>query len=301
MRIPKSVRKNEYGFYEAAVKPTSAELDTYYAEKFYQDCVTVSYAKEYTADELTHINNKSRESSAVIKRYFKSDLVGKRFLDNGCGEGFDLNHFKSEGCEVLGLDYSDYGIQSHNPDMLAYFHQCDVLEYNRQLIKEKAKFDIISIDNVLEHVIDPVGLLKAIQELLATQGVLRIQVPNDFSICQEELFRLRKVSRNYWVSIPGHLSYFNTGSLKKLLKKLNFRIITIMGDYPIEFFLFNNKTNYVRDRAVGRFCHESRVLTENFLYRTNFEKTIKLYEVMGEIGLGRGMTFYVTKDQADKK
>ena len=74
-----------------------------------------------------------------------------------------------------------------------------------------------------------------------------------------------------------------------------------MGDYPIEFFLFNKKTNYVRDRAVGRFCHESRVLTENFLYRTNFEKTIKLYEVMGEIGLGRGMTFYVTKGHTDKK
>jgi 2-polyprenyl-3-methyl-5-hydroxy-6-metoxy-1,4-benzoquinol methylase len=301
MRIPKSVRKNEYGFYEVAVKPTPAELDAYYADKYYQDCVAANYPKAYTADELIHINNKSREHSAVIRRYFKSDLVGKRFLDVGCGEGFDLKHFKLEGCMVLGLDYSEYAIQSHNPDMLAYFHQCDIIAYNRQLIEKKAKFDIISIDNVLEHVIDPVGLLRDVWELLAVQGVLRIQVPNDFSVCQEELLRLRKVNRSYSVYIPEHLSYFNFESLKKLLKELNFRVITIMGDYPIEFYLFNEKTNYVRDRSVGKYCNESRVLTENFLYQANFKKTIKLYEVMGEIGIGRQMTFYVTKGHTNKK
>ena len=299
MKIPKSVRKTEYGFYEIIEKLSQAELEKYYADQFYQDCVSVTYAKEYSDDELKYFHNKDRESSEVIKRYFNSNLVGKKFIDIGCGEGFTLKHFKLEGCEVMGVDYSDFGIQSHNPDMLQYFYKRDVLEYNKQLIENKAKFDIINLDNVLEHVIDPVSLLKDIRELLADQGVLRIQVPNDFSLCQEELFRLRKISRYYWVAPPGHLSYFNTESLKNLLISLNYRIITVLGDYPIELFLFNEKTNYVKNRKVGKYCHESRVLTENFLYETNFEKTIELYEIMGEMGLGRLITSYVTKGHND--
>ena len=295
MRIPKSVKKNEYGFYEVAVKPTPAELEKYYANQFYQDCVTVSYAKKYTDAEMTYINNKNGEAAAIIKKYFGSDLTGKKYLDIGCGEGFTVKHFSFEGCTVSGLDYSDYGIKSHNPDMLDFFQQCDILEYCKQLIKRKARFDIINLDNVLEHVIDPIGLLNDIWNLLADRGVLRIQVPNDFSPCQEELFRLHKVNRHYWISMPGHLSYFNAGSLKKLLTTMNFNIITVLGDYPIEFFLFNDNTNYVNNPEVGKSCHESRVFTENFLYRADFEKTVKLYEAMGELGIGRVMTFYVTK------
>jgi 2-polyprenyl-3-methyl-5-hydroxy-6-metoxy-1,4-benzoquinol methylase len=295
MIIPESVKQNEYGFYEVFAKPTPAEMEKYYADQFYQDCVTVTYAKKYTDSEPTHINNKNREASTLVKRYFGSDLTGKKYLDIGCGEGFTVKHFRREGCTVLGLDYSDYGIQSHSPDMLAYFQQCDILAYCKRLIEKKTRYDIINLDNVLEHVTDPVGLPNDIGKLLEKQGILRIRVPNDFSLCQEELLRLNKVNRHYWISIPGHLSYFNAGSLKKLLAALNFETLTVLGDYPIEFFLFNDNTNYVNNPAVGKSCHESRVRTENFLYQADFEKAINLYEAMGEVGIGRGLTFYVTK------
>lgn len=295
MKIPKSVRKTEYGYCEIIDKPSQADLSKYYADKYYQDSISKSYAKEYSADETKHINNKDRESVEIIKKYFDSNLAGKKFLDIGCGEGFALKHFKSEDCEVRGVDYADFGIQSHNPDMLQYFYKGDLLEFIKQSIENKVKFDIINLDNVLEHVIDPVGLLNDLRELLADRGILRIQVPNDFSSLQEELLRLGKITEYYWVSPPDHLSYFNTESLRNLLIALNYKIITVTGDYPIELFLFSENTNYIKNREVGKSCHESRVLTENFLYQTNFEKTLKLYELLAEMGLGRVITFYVTK------
>jgi len=296
VEIPKSVRKTEYGFYEIIEKPSPADLEKFYVDKYYQDSTSKSYAKEYSTDEINHLHNKDRESSAVIKRYFNSNLAGKKFIDIGCGEGFTLKHFKLEGCEVMGVDFSDFAIKHHNPDMLPYLHKGDFLEFIKQSIENNVRFDIVNLDNVLEHVIDPVGLLRDIGELLADRGILRIQVPNDFSLCQEELLRLGKISHCFWVSaLGGHLSYFNTESLRNLLVSLNYRIITVLGDYPIDFFLFNENTNYVKNREVGKSCHESRVLTENLLYKADFEKALKLYEVMGEMGLGRVITFYVTK------
>jgi len=295
MGIPDGIRLTPQGYYEVAQKPCEEELARYYADLYYQNSLSKTYAEEYLPEEIEHTRNKNREAADIIKKHFGGVLAGKRFVDIGCGEGFALQCFVSEGCDVLGVDYSEFGLQRHNPEMLKHFRQDDIVGFVMRALGDGAKFDIINLDNVLEHVVDPVGLCSNLGKLLAERGVLRVQVPNDFSLTQNELFRLGKVTRHFWVGLPAHLSYFNSESLKNLLKSLGFELIAMTGDLPIDFFLFNDQTNYVEHPEVGKGCHMAKVRIENFLYRIDFGRSLELFQTLAAMGLGRVTTAYVTK------
>lgn len=103
----------------------------------------------------------------------------KRFLELGCGYGFVLREVASlEVCpEIYGADLS-------HPSLVA---AAKLLEGKIQMALadattppfRKGSLDVICITEVLEHVPDPVAVLKAAGELLAPGGVLIVTAPNE--------------------------------------------------------------------------------------------------------------------------
>ena len=151
---------------------------------------------------------------------------------------------------------------------------------------------MILLDNVLEHVLEPEELIKYLPGNLNDNGILIIEVPNDFSILQKYLYHQQKIDKAFWVAIPDHISYFNANGLKNLMHANGWELFHLNTDYPLDLHLINPDTNYVKDKTKGKNVHLSRVEIENLLDDINSELAIKLLSVYAEMGLGRNITGY---------
>ena len=292
--MTKKVIKNAYGFYEVAEKPSQEELQAYYADKYYQTAKG-SYEKTYTTAEKQYFDAKIEQKHIAAKPHYAFPTArAPRFLDVGCGEGWALAYFAKAGWECVGLDYSDFGCNGQNPSVVQNLRVGDIYANLPALAGEGERFDLILLDNVLEHVIDPGALLNSLRDLLSPQGALIIEVPNDFSQLQQHLLDRGHIESPFWVVVPDHLSYFSPEGLTALADATGWKAQCLMTDYPIDFDLVNPNTNYVRDRKVGKASHFARVEIENLIHSISPEKAVTLYSAFAALGLGRALTAILT-------
>jgi SAM-dependent methyltransferase len=288
------VFKNQHGFYEVKEKPSPEDLQKYYAETYYQTAQG-SYEKVYSDSEKQYFHAKIEQKHIAARPHLSitpGDLP--RFLDVGCGEGWALAYFASNGWDCVGLDYSDFGCKSQNPDVVQNLLAGDIYANVTTMIASEEHFDLILLDNVLEHVIDPGALLQSLRKLMKQQGVLIVEVPNDFSPLQQHLLERGHIDMPFWVAPPEHLSYFGPEGLTALAEATGWKVQSLMTDYPIDFNLVNPSTNYIKDRGVGKPCHLARVEIENLLHSISPEKTVALYSAFAALGIGRGLTAVMT-------
>lgn len=188
---------------------------------------------------------------------------------------------------VSGIDFSDFGCKTHNPRVLSNLIVGDITQEMNKLVATNKKFDVIWLDNVLEHVAKPLVLLKSCKKLAKKNALLVIEVPNDFSKVQLQLLEMGYVPKPYWVIPPDHISYFNSKALNSLCKTQGWLNLDLIADFPIDFFLFNIHTNYVKNSKVGKDSHLARVKIENFINNLPELKKLNIYRVLAEAGLGR--------------
>jgi len=285
MNVGRDVVLNKFGYYELAKKPTLLELKDYYASEYYQGGQQ-GYLESYSSEELLYIENKiERRKLFLVGSMNLSDKPS--LLDVGAGEGFTLHYFKRLGWQVTGLDYSEYGCKTHNAECLDDLIVGDIIENLSGLIHQGRLFDIVWLDHVLEHLLDPGFLLMQLRNVVKPGGAVLIEVPNDFSRLQEYLLSSGKIDSNFWVCPPHHISYFNVEGLTNLCREHGWQLNDIMGDFPIDFFLVNPDSNYVKDQSKGKGCHQSRIEIDNLFHSISPQLTNEYYKCMAKMGLGR--------------
>ena len=281
--------KHPLGFYEADPKPTNIELSEYYAKKYYQQS-RGQYAHTYSEDELRYFKVQGELTLKTIERF--SAVKKKKLLDLGCGEGFFADFFCKKGWTACLIDFSDDGLKRHNPSLLESFTQGDLLTYIESEEKNIKEYNLINLDNVLEHVIDPIGLLTNLKSCMNSDAILRIEIPNDFSAFQNLLTDLN-YTKETWVSPPEHLNYFNKRGLKSLLESQGFHLLSLQADFPIEQFLINEHSNYWKDRRLGKGAHLTRILITNYMADQSLDRMIDYREAAADLEFGRLLTAYV--------
>ncbi|MBN1636168.1 MAG: hypothetical protein JW920_06615, partial [Deltaproteobacteria bacterium] len=117
-------------------------------------------------------------------------------------------------------------------------------------------------------------------------------VPNDFSELHDYLLKTGKISREFWLCYPDHLSYLNKESMESFLNDMGFFVHAVVADNPIDLNLLNDNSNYIEDRTKGKNTHLFRVRMDNFLASIDEEKLLMLYEIFGSMGVGRDLTYY---------
>ncbi|MBF2053172.1 MAG: class I SAM-dependent methyltransferase [Candidatus Sericytochromatia bacterium] len=289
----KEVIQNRLGYFELAQKPSEGELQQYYAEKYYQ-YEHSNYAKTYPEDELKYFRAKIAQKYLALKSLSGSESGS--LLDVGCGEGFTLAFFKEMGWQVTGVDYSRFGCQQMNPHCLDDLLAGDIYLILHQLIEQHKTYDLLWISNVLEHVLDPLALLRTLQKLVSPAGYLIVQVPNDFSFFQNYLLQAKIISEPFWVAVPDHISYFTRTSLKRLCLEAGWSEQLVLADFPIDLFLLNEHSNYHHAPEKGKAAHLARVKLENLFHAHSPERTNRFYQAMAELDFGRQITgFYTLK------
>ncbi len=166
------------------------------------------------------------ESYTIRKHYYKLAYNG-RLLDIGCGNGFKLRRYSNEGFEIYGVDLNFQEIEFAKKTILnAKFFNSTLEECNFP----ENYFDIIRIDNVLEHVKDPEEILNEILRIIKNDGKLIMYVPNGRSLLS---LIFKKYHSNCWV--PFHIFLFNKKSMKNLLQKTKWHLIDIFTIQPLSW------------------------------------------------------------------
>jgi SAM-dependent methyltransferase len=106
------------------------------------------------------------------------NIHGNSLLDLACGDGLMTGMFAGKVSRVVGVDANGTHLAEARKRLpTSEFHECLIEDLD---ITEK--FSTVLMLEVLEHVIDPVALLRKAASFLAEDGVMIVHVPNALAI-----------------------------------------------------------------------------------------------------------------------
>ena len=165
----------------------------------------------------------------VVSRVPSLDGGGGRVLDVGCGEGGLCAELHAAGWrDVFGLDVSRSRVaraRRNNPGVEFF----DELLPNPRIAG--SSMDLVVMDNVIEHMPDPVSQLAAVRDCLRPGGRLVVITPNMESGC----FRLLGRRWTPELSPHAHIFLFIPSSMRTLLARAGFEVEAegnFGGHYP---------------------------------------------------------------------
>jgi 2-polyprenyl-3-methyl-5-hydroxy-6-metoxy-1,4-benzoquinol methylase len=140
---------------------------------------------------------------------------GRRLLDVGFGNGGFLKLAREMGWSAQGIDFDPKAVAVAREQGLDV--RCASVD---DLLQEDARYDVITISHVIEHVYDPIELLGTLYRLLEPGGYLWLETPN------LESAGARRFGRD-WMALdpPRHLLLFTSRSLRTSLEKAGFQNI----------------------------------------------------------------------------
>lgn len=261
------------------------KLENFYKIKYFNENKS-NFKKKYSKLEIKEKTYNFETYLFIIKKFYKKNNID--LLEVGCGEGFGAKYLYDK-VNYFGTELTDIPIRTHNKKILnkINFFKGNFLEIK----KIKKKFDVVILNGVLEHLIDLTKSINFLHSIIKKNGYIFIHVPNDFNICQRYYLRKYKIKddRAPWVTYE-HNHYFNKDSLNKIMIK-KFKKVLIMGDFPIDLFLLNQKTNYYENKSFGKHAHDIRQKF-NLLFRGNKLKMgtyIEFCIALCNLGLGRSL------------
>lgn len=117
---------------------------------------------------------------AIERRMRFIEPKGK-ILELGCHCGFDLIHWARQGFECVGVDCSDSLIEMGKKKVSRESPEIqNRITFVNSFIEDfipKEKYETIVLTETLEHVIDPVSILKKAEECLSEDGRIFVSVP----------------------------------------------------------------------------------------------------------------------------
>lgn len=147
------------------------------------------------------------------KSYFKK-LRGRRLLDVGSGLGVFPYAMKRLGWDCTVLDPDRCAVEYIEKYVHVKAVRADFLT-----VADLGKFDIITFNKVLEHVGDPIAMLKRSGQFLKHGGFIYIELPDAEKAACEGEFR-----EEFFIE---HLHVFSLSSVRILAKKAGFEVLAV--------------------------------------------------------------------------
>lgn len=186
-----------------------------------------------------HRDKNYTEDLELIHKYKPSG----NFLDIGTNMGFFLRKAKQ------WKDWKLYGVEP-SPSLSCMARKYFGLDIKTTSLKdacfENEFFDIITMTDVLEHIVNPGEILKEIRRILKPDGILFIKVPNGlFNLFKLKIAGLAKKLKNYDIfDSYEHVVHYSGNTLKKIIKKHGFQVIKTSIGKPIQLPAWHKYVGY---------------------------------------------------------
>jgi SAM-dependent methyltransferase len=147
----------------------------------------------------------------IISRHKKA----ARLLDVGAGSGILVE-------EALASGFAARGIEPSSPlQAIAAQRGLPVTHGVLPNSELPGPFDVVTLIDVIEHVPDPVDLVRRIKSVMAPDGIFVVVTPDVDSVAA------RLMGWKWWHFRAAHIGYFNKSTLGLALEKAGLRVIAI--------------------------------------------------------------------------
>jgi 2-polyprenyl-3-methyl-5-hydroxy-6-metoxy-1,4-benzoquinol methylase len=197
--------------------------------------------KNIGADDVAREAGKAKRSLAGLVRWWNgtdnqgqySVRAGETMLDVGCGSGTSLLEAKALGATAFGIE-ADRNVKpiSAALGLNIHFGSLQDRPFSEQ------SFDLIVMNQVIEHLPDPDLALRSLLERLKPNGRMVLVFPNTASLW-------RRISGGRWINwhIPYHLHHFNRKSFERMVKHCGLEIVSSRTITPNVWTLLQLRAN----------------------------------------------------------
>jgi SAM-dependent methyltransferase len=174
-------------------------------------------ATSATAPSKYQFKSRPYSSHVVLLGEFPSRGEGRRVLDVGCAEGYLAQILAARGFAVTGVDWPG----TPHSDSFEFVGG----DLDAGLPNLDGVFDFILCADVLEHLRDPLGMLRQCRRRLAPGGALIASLPNS----GHAYFRWNVMLGRFPRHDKGlfdrtHLQFYTWSGWKDLLARAGFRV-----------------------------------------------------------------------------
>lgn len=216
------------GYAHVFPKPTEEEMAEYYKSAYYAQEKPAYSADQDRIGEYLDVVNQEKLLALGLPR-----TTPRPAIDVGCGrETRWMERLKEHGYVCSGVDPCVHD----GKEEINGFKVYSSLDFWRGPVYEDwCPAYVITLNFVLEHVVDPRKVLLDCRKFMFDGGRLLVEVPEDFTDRQRGICRAGETP--WWVSTPDHVNYFNRGSLEGLLNSCGFHVEIMRSTWPVESLL----------------------------------------------------------------
>jgi len=176
------------------------------------------YSNDYTFYKGD--NYKAQGKGAAFARKYLAHQTQGTLLDIGCASGdFLAGVQQGSQWQVFGTDI--------NPEVVASVQEKLGLDVRVGEIENVAFdagfFDVVRVQDILEHVPEPLTFLKECRRIIGDKGTFYLSVPNGLADAQNLVDYYTKYDSPAF-SGAGHIYFLSFASLQLLFKQAGFRI-----------------------------------------------------------------------------
>jgi 2-polyprenyl-3-methyl-5-hydroxy-6-metoxy-1,4-benzoquinol methylase len=175
-----------------------------------------AYSEAASADYLEEEAGQRATACAVLDAMERHVPRG-RLLDLGCWVGYLLSEAQARGWNTVGVEPSEFASR--------YARERLGLDVRTAALFEAelpgSAFEAVVLGDVIEHLPHADAALDRIATLLAPGGVVAMALPDAGSRVA------RALGARWWSVIPTHVHYFTRHSIRVLLERRGYRVLSI--------------------------------------------------------------------------
>lgn len=160
---------------------------------------------------------KFRSTLALLRKLFPT---AQSIMDVGAGTGEFVVLAREAGFKADGLEFSEFAARDAKRR-----YQVELMVGSLSRFQAPRRYDLVHLNHVFEHLTDPHAAVRFIQQLLARNGGVYVEVPFQFNWIDKLKYLLFQARPSFNIHSLHHPIFFTPKTLVRLFEKHGFQCI----------------------------------------------------------------------------